>query len=138
MLSGGEFLGFEVDVARYIAGRLGVPREGIGFKALSTAGREQALVEGTVNLVVASYSITDDRKERVGFAGPYHIGHKHLMVRAHDTRIRMVEDLSGKRMCKTRSAAQLIDRYGLRATLVGMVWTQRNASQRWRRAMSTH
>ena len=38
-------------------------------------------------MIVATYSITDERKEKVSFAGPYFIAGQDLLVRADDTAI---------------------------------------------------
>src|SRR5918999_3550499 len=60
----GTFEGLDVDVARYVAGRLGAePR----FVAVRAADRESMLLSGEVDVVFAIFSITQDRKQRVSF-----------------------------------------------------------------------
>ncbi|MEO3783108.1 glutamate ABC transporter substrate-binding protein [Actinocorallia sp. B10E7] len=96
----GSMEGFDVDVARYIAEKLGVPESGITWKETISANREPFLQQGQVDLVVATYSILDERKEKVTFGGPYIVAHQDIMVRGDDTSITKVEDLKGKRICQ--------------------------------------
>src|SRR2546430_7288473 len=61
----GRFVGFDVDVASYVAGRLGVRAPGITWRETTSATRETDLTSGTADIVVATYSITDKRKQLV-------------------------------------------------------------------------
>ncbi|WP_242454013.1 glutamate ABC transporter substrate-binding protein [Bailinhaonella thermotolerans] len=96
--TGNRFEGFDVDVAREIARRLGA--RDVRFRALRSADREKFLERGTVDLVVATYSITAERKTRVTFAGPYYVAHQDTLVRRGEGRIRDVRDLAGRRLCR--------------------------------------
>ena len=96
----GTFSGFDVEVARYIANELGVKPEGITFKESPSAQRETLIQNGEVDYIVATYSITDARKEKVGFAGPYFIAGQSLLVRSDNTDITGRDSLSGgKKLC---------------------------------------
>ncbi|UYP20610.1 glutamate ABC transporter substrate-binding protein [Rhodococcus sp. Z13] len=95
----GTFSGFDVEVAKYVAGQLGVAEENITFKEAPSAQRETLIQNGEVDYIVATYSITDSRKEKVDFAGPYFIAGQSLLVRADDTEITGPETLDGKRLC---------------------------------------
>ncbi|MFP3340808.1 transporter substrate-binding domain-containing protein, partial [Micrococcus sp. SIMBA_131] len=64
-----------------------------------SANREHALENGEVDMIFATYSITDARKERVAFAGPYFVAGQDLPVRADDTAITGPESLEGKNLC---------------------------------------
>lgn len=66
----GSYSGFDVEVAKYVAGKLGVQPEGITFKEAPTPQRETLIENGQVDFIVATYSITDARKEKVDFAAP--------------------------------------------------------------------
>ncbi|MFI0354555.1 glutamate ABC transporter substrate-binding protein [Actinomadura sp. 9N407] len=96
----GTYAGFDVDVARYVAGRLGVPPGRVTFKTTPSSIREKALASGSVDMIFATYSITARRKEAVTFGGPYYVPHQDTLVRADDTSIRNVRDLAGKRLCE--------------------------------------
>jgi glutamate transport system substrate-binding protein len=98
-LPDGSFAGFDVDVARYVAAKLGVHPDHITFVPVTSATRETALENGSVDLVFATYSITPQRETKVTFGGPYYVAHQDTMIRAGDTAIRSVHDLKGKRLC---------------------------------------
>jgi glutamate transport system substrate-binding protein len=88
-----ERTGFDVDIARWIAASLGYDEEDIEFKAIASANREQALVNGDIDYYVGTYSITDKRKEQIDFAGPYFVTGQGLLVRADDDTITSEADL---------------------------------------------
>ncbi|MCT6901325.1 MAG: transporter substrate-binding domain-containing protein, partial [Bifidobacterium sp.] len=67
----GTYVGFDVDVATYIAGKLGYSADDIVWKEAPSKQREAMLQNGDVDMILASYSITDERKRAVSFAGPY-------------------------------------------------------------------
>jgi glutamate transport system substrate-binding protein len=78
----GEYTGFDVDVATYIAGEMGVTPENIEFVEAPSDSRETMLQNGDVDFIVASYSISAERLELVDFAGPYFLAHQDLLVRS--------------------------------------------------------
>ncbi|SDG16666.1 glutamate transport system substrate-binding protein [Sinosporangium album] len=96
----GTMEGFDVDVARYIAKELGVPESGITWKETISKNREPFIQQGQVDLVLATYSILPERKEKVTFGGPYVVAHQDIMVRGDDTSITKVDDIKGKRICQ--------------------------------------
>lgn len=95
----GRFVGFDVEVAKFVAGRLGVKPEDIDWRETTSATRETDLTSGRVDLVVATYSITDKRKQLISFAGPYFVTGEDLLVRKNDTAITGPETLNGRRLC---------------------------------------
>ncbi|GAB2501962.1 glutamate ABC transporter substrate-binding protein [Promicromonospora xylanilytica] len=96
---GAEFTGFDVDVARYVAQELGYSEDQITFRETPSANRESMLQNGDVDMIFATYSITDDRKEVIDFAGPYFVAGQDLLVAADNTDITGPEDLEGKNLC---------------------------------------
>lgn len=78
----GQRSGFDIDIARWVAASLGFGEEQIQFQAIPSANREQAIVNGDIDLYVGTYSITDKRKEQIDFAGPYYITGQGLLVRS--------------------------------------------------------
>ncbi|MFI2372338.1 glutamate ABC transporter substrate-binding protein [Streptomyces sp. NPDC018833] len=94
----GKFTGFDVDVAKYVAKELGYDEKDIEFKETKSADRETALARGDVDFIAATYSITDERKQKVDFAGPYLLAHQDLLIRADDN-ISKGDDLNGKKLC---------------------------------------
>ncbi|MFJ6938045.1 glutamate ABC transporter substrate-binding protein [Streptomyces sp. NPDC101132] len=95
----GKFTGFDVDVAKYVAKKLGYDEKNIEFKQAPSAQRETMIQNGDVKFIVASYSINDKRKAKVDFAGPYFLAHQDLLVRADDNSITKAEDLNKKKLC---------------------------------------
>jgi glutamate transport system substrate-binding protein len=98
-LPDGGVEGFDVDVATYVAGRLGVAGNKITFRPIPKDKRDAVLRDGTVDMLLATYSILPSRKPLVTFAGPYYVAHQDILVRQNDTSIKTVRDLSGKRLC---------------------------------------
>jgi glutamate transport system substrate-binding protein len=95
----GTFEGFDIDVAKYIAGHLESKPKKVEFEVVTYSRRESAVQDGTADLVISSYSITPERKTKVAFAGPYYVAHQDTLVRQADTGIRNVRDLAGRRLC---------------------------------------
>jgi glutamate transport system substrate-binding protein len=96
----GTVEGFDVDVAKYIAGQLGVPESGITWKEARSANRETFLQQGQVDMIIATYSITPARLPKVTFGGPFYIAHQDTLVRADDSSITSLDSLKGKRICQ--------------------------------------
>jgi glutamate transport system substrate-binding protein len=94
----GSFSGFDVDVATYLAKELGYEPGQIEFVETKSADRENALARGDVKFIAATYSITDERKQKVDFAGPYLLAHQDLLVKT-DSDITKGTDLNGKKLC---------------------------------------
>lgn len=101
---GSKYTGFDVDVAKYVAKELGHKESDIQWVQSPSAQREQLIKTGQVNMVVATYSITDKRKAEVSFAGPYFIAGQDLLVRADDTSITGPESLTGKKLCSVKGS----------------------------------
>lgn len=101
----GTYAGFDVDVAKYIAKQLGVEESGITWKEAQSAQREDLIKKGEVDFIVATYSITDKRKNDVSFGGPYFIAHQDLLVRQDNTDITGPESLTGnKKLCSVKGS----------------------------------
>ncbi|MEU9244529.1 glutamate ABC transporter substrate-binding protein [Streptomyces sp. NPDC048385] len=94
----GSFSGFDVDVATYVAGQLGYKPSQIEFVQTKSADRENALARGDVKFIAATYSITDERKAKADFAGPYLLAHQDLLVKK-DSTISKGTDLNGRKLC---------------------------------------
>jgi glutamate transport system substrate-binding protein len=90
--------GMDVDVAKAIAEKMGFPEDKIEWAESVSAQRETLLETGQVDMIAATYSITDTRKEKVQFAGPYFVAGQDLLV-ATDSDITGPDDLDGKILC---------------------------------------
>ncbi|GAB3220948.1 glutamate ABC transporter substrate-binding protein [Kineococcus gypseus] len=86
--------GFDVTVAEHVAGQLGIAPEDIEWVEAPSARREDLIANGDVDMVVATYTINDRRRERITFAGPYYVAGQQIMVNADNTTINGPEDLA--------------------------------------------
>lgn len=102
-----ERSGFDVDIARWIAASIGYDEDKIEYKAIASANREQAIVNGDVDYYVGTYSINDKRKEQIDFAGPYFITGQGLLVRTDDTDYQALEGLNGKTVCSATGSTPI-------------------------------
>jgi glutamate transport system substrate-binding protein len=89
----GKLAGFDVEVAKIIAGAMGVKAESIEWVESPSKLREELIEKGTVDLVAATYTINDKRKQRITFAGPYYVAGQQLMVKTDNTKITAPADL---------------------------------------------
>jgi len=83
----GSYEGFDVEVAKIVAAGLGLKPEQIEFSEAPSARREELIESKKVDMVVATYTINDKRKERVSFAGPYYVAGQQLMTAKDNTTI---------------------------------------------------
>jgi glutamate transport system substrate-binding protein len=83
----GTLAGFDVEIAKFVVAALAIPSERIEWMETPSAIREQVLEQNRVDLVVATYTINDKRKQIVDFAGPYYVAGQDLMVRGDDNSI---------------------------------------------------
>ena len=111
---GDQYSGMDIDVAKYVAKELGTAEDQITWVQAPSAQRETLISTGQVNFIVATYSITDTRKEKVSFAGPYFVAGQDLLIRADDTSITGPESLNGKKLCSVKgstSAQKVKDKF---------------------------
>ncbi|GAA2473654.1 glutamate ABC transporter substrate-binding protein [Winogradskya humida] len=96
--TGGTYAGFDIEIAKIVAKGLGVPETGIEYKTTVSANREPFIQQGQVDVVIATYTINDERKKVVNFAGPYYVAGQDLLVPIAST-ITGPETLAGKKVC---------------------------------------
>jgi glutamate transport system substrate-binding protein len=94
----GTMSGFDVDVATYVAGELGYAPDKIEWKESPSAQRENLIENGQVTFIAATYSITDARKEKVAFAGPYLLTGQSLLVRSDSNDITGAASLANNKI----------------------------------------
>ena len=91
----GTYVGFDVDVAKYIAKKLGYSEDQIIWKEAPSKQREAMIQNGDVDMILATYSITDERKKSWDFSTPYRTDYVGLMVKKRSG-FTSIEDLDGK------------------------------------------
>ena len=104
---GGDPEGLDVEMGRIIASKLGIPADGVEFSEAVSRNREPFLEQGQVDLVIATYTISDTRKEVIDFAGPYYVTGQSLMVKSDNTDITSKDDLAGKTVCSVTGSTPL-------------------------------
>ena len=108
----GQVEGFDVEIAKHMAvaifgGDIRSVADKVEFVETVSQNRETFLGEGRVDVVVATYTINDTRKQRVDFAGPYLVADQDIMVRSDDNSIKGVNDLNGKKVCSATGSTSL-------------------------------
>ncbi|PWJ04529.1 glutamate-binding protein [Streptomyces sp. NWU49] len=114
------YAGFDVDVATYVAKKLGYDEKQIEWKESKSADRETMLQRGDVDFIAATYSITPEREAKVDFAGPYLLAHQDVLIRADDDSIKSPEDLNDAKLCSvtgSTSAQNVKDKLAPKAQL---------------------
>jgi glutamate transport system substrate-binding protein len=101
--------GFDVDIAKILVASLGIDPEDtskVQYVETISDNREPFLQEGKVDLVLASYSITDERRAVVGQAGPYMVTGQQLLV-PEGSEAAGTEDLQGQEVCSVTGSTSL-------------------------------
>lgn len=88
----GRYYGFEIDIAKELASRLGY--EGVQFVPVSPQTREEVLASGEADCVIACFTVTEERKKRLDFSEPYYMDSLRIVVE-NSSLIRTVRGLRG-------------------------------------------
>ena len=102
----GSYTGLEVDLAKKLADDLGVKVE---YTSVTPTTRQTLLEEGKIDCVLATYTITEQRKELFDFSPAYYTGSVSVLV--DDDNIQNLSDLSGRVVgvvSASESAKQLV------------------------------
>ena len=95
----GEVSGFDTAIgqvlARYIIGGTNDARTLLDITQVTSDTREVVLGNGSVQAVIATYTITPERAKKIDFAGPYYSSAQAVLVRADESKITGVSDLAG-------------------------------------------
>jgi glutamate transport system substrate-binding protein len=101
--------GFDVEIAKVVARAIFGPDVDDKIEWIETPSkvREDSIEQGKVDYIVATYTINDARKQRVGFAGPYYVAGQDLLVKKDDNSITGVDSLAGKKVCSVQGSTPL-------------------------------
>lgn len=99
----GEFEGFEDDLARKIAGKILGDESKVQFQAVNAKTRGPLLDTGEIDLVIATFTITEERKKVYDFSDPYIKDGVGLLVKKA-ANIKTLKDLDGKTIGVSQSA----------------------------------
>jgi glutamate transport system substrate-binding protein len=101
--------GFDVEIAKLLVADLGIDPEdtdAVTYEETISDNREPFLTSGKVDLVLASYSITDERRQEVGQTGPYLVTGQQVLVPA-DSDVTGIEDLKGQEVCSVTGSTSI-------------------------------
>lgn len=111
----GEPEGFDVEMAKIVAAKLGISADKIEWVETVSANREPFLQQGKVDMVAATYTINDKRDKVIDFAGPYFVaGQDILVAKGNPKGITGPEKLAGMRTCSVSGstpAATIQEKY---------------------------
>ena len=99
-------VGFDPEIGKILAGTLGIAEEDIKWEETISDNREPFLIDGEIDLAIASYSITPERRQVVGQAGPYYVTGQQLLVRS-DSDIETLADVKGTEVCSVTGSTSL-------------------------------
>ena len=103
----GQYSGFDIEIARLVAAQLGFNPDQLEYKVVPSAAREDTIERGEIDYMVGTYTINDNRKQRVSFAGPYYVAGQSLLVRSDDTAITSKDTLKGKKVCSVTGSTPI-------------------------------
>ena len=97
----GHIIGLEVDLAREIADRIGVP---LKLMSVAASSRMQFLQQGSIDLIIATMSVTAARAKEVGLVEPNYYASSVAVLARKGANIRSGADLKGKPLCVIKGA----------------------------------
>ncbi|MEV0532136.1 glutamate ABC transporter substrate-binding protein [Kitasatospora sp. NPDC050463] len=106
-LASGDRSGFDIEIAKMIAADLGFTPQQIKWQTLVSSQREPAISKGQIDFYVGTYSINDERKKTVSFAGPYFIAGQDFLVKSDNTSITGPESVNGKNICTATGSTSI-------------------------------
>lgn len=97
-----EWEGLEVDLGKLIADELGVDVE---YTAVTTSTRGQLLDSGDLDLVAATFTITDERKLSYDFSEPYYTDAQSVLV-LKSSGLKTIDDFDGKKIAMSAGGTE--------------------------------
>ena len=113
----GKHRGFDAGLFQLLALYVVGAPDAYDLTLVQSSTRESVLQNDTVDAVFATYTINDERKKLISFAGPYYVGHQGILVKAGNTDIKSVEDLAGKTVGVQQGSTgpQIVEEYAPQA-----------------------
>jgi ABC-type amino acid transport substrate-binding protein len=101
--STGGYQGFDVEIARYLGHALLPGEQGTELVSVTSGSRIPFLYSGWIDLIVATMTITDDRRKVLDFSEPYFSSGSLILVRK-DSPVKGLDDLAGKNVAVIEGA----------------------------------
>ena len=99
----GEIVGFDVDLAKEAGKRL---NKEVKFQPIDWSMKETELNSGNIDLIWNGYTITDERKEKVGFTNPY-LANRQVIITLSNSDIKTKNDLKGKKVAAQNGSSSV-------------------------------
>ena len=115
----GKMRGFDAGLAQLITRYILGDGAKYQFTQVTSSTREQVLVNGQVDMVLATYSITPARAEKISFAGPYYTSQAGVLIKANNKTIQSYNDLGGKKVATQAGSTgpAILAQYAAKATV---------------------
>jgi ABC-type amino acid transport substrate-binding protein len=99
----GVHKGFDIDIAKALSKELFGKEDAVEFVSVTSENRIAFLTSGKIDVIVATLTITEERKREVDFSIPYFITAQMILVRA-DSKITKYQDLAGEKVATIRGS----------------------------------
>ena len=142
----GKIRGFDAGLAQLLTRYILGDASKYQFAQVTSSTREQVLINNQADMVIATYSITPARAEKISFAGPYYTSQAGVLVKASNKTVQSYSDLAGKKVAtqagSTGPASQVLGdfrfRKGVERDLVTQPAHQEVPFQRPQRVVGRH
>jgi polar amino acid transport system substrate-binding protein len=98
--------GFDIDRAREVAAAIFGNPDNIQYKVITSKGREPALQNGDVDIVVRTMTANCDRWQRINFSTIYYVAGQKVLV-DKTSKVTSLQDLGGKRVCSQSGSTSI-------------------------------
>ena len=93
----GKLQGFDIDLAKVIAKHIFTNENAVVFVPVTASNRISMLNSGKVDMLIATMSITDQRRLVVDFSEPYYMAGQAILVRRRNS-VSSIKQLNGKKI----------------------------------------
>lgn len=102
----GQVEGFDVDIAKALAKKILGDENKIELKEVTSSTRIPMLKNGDIDIIIATMTITDERKQEIDFSDVYYHAGQSLLVHK-DSPIKGIDDLAGKKVIGVKGSTSV-------------------------------
>jgi polar amino acid transport system substrate-binding protein len=95
--------GFDVEIAKGIARELFGKEDAVEFVTVTSGNRIAFLTTNKIDIILASMTITEERKKVIDYSIPYFMS-GHLILVHKDSKLEKYQDLAGKKVATTQGS----------------------------------
>jgi polar amino acid transport system substrate-binding protein len=99
----GVIKGFDIDMAKALSKELFGNEEAVEFVPVTTENRIAFLTSKKIDIIVATLTITEERKKKIDFSIPYFVSGELILVQG-GSKITKYQDLAGKKVATIRGS----------------------------------